>query len=212
MALVKCPECNNDISDQAVACPKCGYELKKRKKKVTLPSGKNKWFVVIGVLLLIGGFYLLNSKANATKSYESKFLGISFDYNSGYKVNSNDDGFIYLAKSYSGEQAIIPYILIGRYDDYRYPNLFLTSLSLHMLNEYGSTLTASKVTNIDIGDEKVYCITYTYKENDKTIVDNRYAFVINKKVYMVASKESDNSKDINNLVELIISTMKEGVK
>ncbi len=25
MALVKCPECSNDISDQAVSCPSCGY-------------------------------------------------------------------------------------------------------------------------------------------------------------------------------------------
>ena len=25
MALIKCPECNNDISDKAVLCPNCGY-------------------------------------------------------------------------------------------------------------------------------------------------------------------------------------------
>ena len=27
MALIKCPECGNKISDKAEICPKCGYEL-----------------------------------------------------------------------------------------------------------------------------------------------------------------------------------------
>jgi ribosomal protein L7/L12 len=27
MALIKCPECSNEISDKAIACPKCGYPL-----------------------------------------------------------------------------------------------------------------------------------------------------------------------------------------
>ncbi len=29
MALITCPECGRDISDQAVSCPGCGYVLKK---------------------------------------------------------------------------------------------------------------------------------------------------------------------------------------
>jgi ribosomal protein L7/L12 len=27
MALIRCPECSNEISDKAVSCPKCGYPL-----------------------------------------------------------------------------------------------------------------------------------------------------------------------------------------
>ena len=27
MALIRCPECNREISDQAAACPGCGYPL-----------------------------------------------------------------------------------------------------------------------------------------------------------------------------------------
>lgn len=27
MALIKCPECNNDISDQAGSCPHCGFPI-----------------------------------------------------------------------------------------------------------------------------------------------------------------------------------------
>ncbi|MFA5675594.1 MAG: zinc ribbon domain-containing protein [Christensenellales bacterium] len=31
MALIKCPECNNDISSEAIACPHCGKTLAKGK-------------------------------------------------------------------------------------------------------------------------------------------------------------------------------------
>lgn len=29
MALIKCPNCNNDLSDKAIKCPKCGSQIKK---------------------------------------------------------------------------------------------------------------------------------------------------------------------------------------
>ncbi len=29
MALIKCPECNHDVSSTAPTCPHCGYQLKK---------------------------------------------------------------------------------------------------------------------------------------------------------------------------------------
>ena len=31
MALIKCPECNKEVSDCAEACPHCGYPIKKIK-------------------------------------------------------------------------------------------------------------------------------------------------------------------------------------
>ncbi|MEG0252027.1 MAG: zinc-ribbon domain-containing protein, partial [Christensenellaceae bacterium] len=27
MALIKCPECNKDISEEAILCPQCGYPI-----------------------------------------------------------------------------------------------------------------------------------------------------------------------------------------
>lgn len=27
MALIKCPECGKEISDQATSCPNCGYPI-----------------------------------------------------------------------------------------------------------------------------------------------------------------------------------------
>lgn len=33
MALIKCPECGNEISKNAATCPKCGHPIKKEKPK-----------------------------------------------------------------------------------------------------------------------------------------------------------------------------------
>lgn len=32
MALIKCKECGEQVSDQAAKCPKCGFQLKKPKR------------------------------------------------------------------------------------------------------------------------------------------------------------------------------------
>lgn len=47
MALTRCNECNAEISDKAVACPKCGAELVKGKARNAL-----KTVVVVGVILV----------------------------------------------------------------------------------------------------------------------------------------------------------------
>ncbi len=33
MALIKCPECGTEVSDKAVACPKCAYPIQKAKEQ-----------------------------------------------------------------------------------------------------------------------------------------------------------------------------------
>ena len=49
MALIKCPECDKQISDKAESCPHCGYSLEKRpssnhnNNKTNLNELKNKW-------------------------------------------------------------------------------------------------------------------------------------------------------------------------
>lgn len=57
MALVKCPECGQEVSDSALDCPKCGKQLRKPKRsffgKICL------WifylFNVLMVVWLVGG-------------------------------------------------------------------------------------------------------------------------------------------------------------
>lgn len=80
MGLIKCPECQTEISDQALACPKCGapqVAAKKaaRKKKsdvqgagcllillgFVLAAGAGYmwgWVAVIGLVILVIGFFI----------------------------------------------------------------------------------------------------------------------------------------------------------
>jgi predicted amidophosphoribosyltransferase len=37
VALVACPECQSQVSDQAESCPRCGYPLK-REREATKPA------------------------------------------------------------------------------------------------------------------------------------------------------------------------------
>lgn len=37
MALIKCPECNNEVSNSAESCPKCGFNMRLIKNTVECP-------------------------------------------------------------------------------------------------------------------------------------------------------------------------------
>lgn len=54
MALINCPECNHEISDQSISCPNCGYPIKDKKKPVT--KKKSSTSGCFPAILLIGLF------------------------------------------------------------------------------------------------------------------------------------------------------------
>ncbi|MFY4742561.1 OB-fold protein [Aliarcobacter butzleri] len=56
MALIKCKECNKDISSTVKVCPHCGY--KKKPSKLT-------YFIVIVLGIIIGSIYLTNKHGNS---------------------------------------------------------------------------------------------------------------------------------------------------
>lgn len=62
MALVKCPECRIDVSDQAESCPKCGcpfsekaQTIEKTSKKLKLQTMLSAFMAIIGFLIACGG-------------------------------------------------------------------------------------------------------------------------------------------------------------
>ena len=64
MALIRCPECNKEVSDTAATCPNCGYSIAGRpefEKKTTQLSApyKDKAEMKKGWLELIGGIVLV---------------------------------------------------------------------------------------------------------------------------------------------------------
>lgn len=66
MALIHCPECGREISDQAAACPGCGYPLSKQnthtKDDTFLEASRQRdrrFLRIAGPLLLVGIALLL---------------------------------------------------------------------------------------------------------------------------------------------------------
>ena len=247
MALIKCPECNNKISDQADTCPKCGYELKKTKDVSISKSVKDyKIYWIIG--LIIGAcllFYVVDknnnnnsnnnqnqntnnptetpsttpsqdpnvgpSTNNGYSAYTNSTLGIAFEYPNGYKVATDSQGYVYVAKNIDNEGALIPYIMIGRYNDFSNAQIFLNNFTDYMKKSYSDlTVTIDLVSGV-IGDKLVYGTAYNYTSGGHLVVDNRYATVIGGRVYMIATREENvNSSEINSVAEHIISTLLEG--
>ncbi|HQB11404.1 MAG TPA: zinc-ribbon domain-containing protein [Candidatus Omnitrophota bacterium] len=62
MALIKCPECQLEVSDKAAACPKCGYPIAVDKKVQTIEqTGKKyKGMTLIGFFVAVLGLFSLN--------------------------------------------------------------------------------------------------------------------------------------------------------
>lgn len=54
MALINCPECNKEISDQAKTCPNCGCPIKKPKKPKK-PINKKILILVLLICVIAGG-------------------------------------------------------------------------------------------------------------------------------------------------------------
>lgn len=232
MALIKCPECKKDISDKAEICPKCGYELKEQSTEKEAKPSFNKLenfkfdykFIVIIALIIVGAYFVLNqnkqnsSGGTSTPSgnsgysvFNSSYMGISFEYPSNYKVTTSNDGFIYVAKNIDNEGALIPYVIIGRYDNFSNPVTFLTNFTNYMKQQYNDLVITIDLLSGTYAGRVVYGIAYNYTSSGHLIVDNRYAVTINNKVYMIGSKEENtNSAEINSVVEHIFNTLTEG--
>lgn len=233
MALIKCPECNNNISDQADTCPKCGYELNKKSsgssnnKKTFNNKGNFKYLIIIAIIAVAFIYFGQNktkesnggnidgttkpSSNNGYLVYSDNNLGISFEYPDGYKITKDKDGFIYVSRSVNNSNAVIPYVILGRYEKYNNSVQFLNNFTDYMRKNYTDLKLTIDLVSGNIGDKLVYGVAYNYTSNGHLIVDNRYATVINNMVYMIGSKEENtNSTEVNNLVEQIIKTLTVG--
>lgn len=69
MALIRCPECNKEISDQAIECPSCGYPLRKPKKTEYISTSipKKSRLTAILLAILLGDFGAHKFYLNQTK-------------------------------------------------------------------------------------------------------------------------------------------------
>ncbi|OGS20965.1 MAG: hypothetical protein A2252_04545 [Elusimicrobia bacterium RIFOXYA2_FULL_39_19] len=78
MALIMCPECKNQISDSAEACPKCGYKLTPEKVNEIKKKGQQlqkgcaigclSVFAIFALLFIIGSFSSNSKKTETPKT------------------------------------------------------------------------------------------------------------------------------------------------
>lgn len=67
MALINCRECNEQISDQAAACPKCGIQLPKAKTQNFLVK-----IILIGVIM-VAAFFAMDAMFSSNKREQAAF-------------------------------------------------------------------------------------------------------------------------------------------
>ena len=109
MALVKCKECGNEISDQAITCPNCGA------KTETAIHKKHNVIILLAVVLIIGiigiSIYFIKSNnplykyskeaVKVLKNYKQnkntitidelsqEIIDIQYEFNSNYEIDDN---------------------------------------------------------------------------------------------------------------------------
>ena len=89
MALVNCPECNKEVSDSALSCPHCGFQLREEevqtvKNQVKKPKKKSNgcliWLIIIAAAIAF--FYIIGSNDDSSSSSSSpstnKFLAYNY--------------------------------------------------------------------------------------------------------------------------------------
>ena len=254
MALIKCPECNSDISDQAEKCPKCGYELKTPKepdKKEKKFKGKVDYkYIILGLLIVVVGFYMLNNRqsnsdtGSSTQSptesttptpssqqqpssgtapstapgtnqgyvvYNDTNLGVQYEIPSSYGTFTDNNGLTYVGASIDSDGALIPYIVLGWDSNYNNPVQFLNAFTDELRKAYGDVAITIDLVQGTLGQYSVYGIQYTYNSSGHLVVDNRYATVINNKIFMIGSKEENvNQQYVNDIIRVMFNTLKGG--
>ena len=84
MALTNCPECNNEVSDSALTCPHCGFQLKNQKLQKKAPKKKAGGcaIIIIAILILFIVFHNIGSNDESDDSRgTSKMLAYNYAEN-----------------------------------------------------------------------------------------------------------------------------------
>jgi hypothetical protein len=114
MALVKCPQCNNEISDKAEKCPHCGRILTSSILPVSTPAPTVKnnipkfltiaalILAIIGTGFLIKGFHV----KNVYKNYSSDDYYYDYDDNVNAYVGGDAYNYIINGTYFAGFMAL----------------------------------------------------------------------------------------------------------
>ncbi len=85
MALIKCDECNNEISDQSKTCPKCGARTlasKLKKQKINGLIIKLAFFIAVIAIIIGMGYSILINRPSY--QYAKKMIEVFNNYKENY--------------------------------------------------------------------------------------------------------------------------------
>ena len=72
MAMIKCPECNDEVSSQASKCPKCGVRISKPKR--SFMGNVFKWiFIAFNAIMAIWMFNGLSTTRQLSQAASTSF-------------------------------------------------------------------------------------------------------------------------------------------
>lgn len=179
--------------------------IKNTPKKYLL-IGISLLLVIAVVIIIFRDGRIKDSDVDGYKNYSSKKLNLSFDFPEDYKVFIKED-VIYISMD---KDITVPYFEIRIDNNSKNPNEYLNNSTKTSKKELGYTFTPiTEVSSSAIGDKYVSKITYNYVKDDTLIVENRYAFKYNNKIYVISSHEEKNNNDgFNGIINNIISSIK----
>ena len=114
MALVKCPQCNNEISDKAEKCPHCGKIITANTLPVStsVPTVQNnipKFLTIVALILaIIGTGFLIKGfhVKNVYKNYSSDDYYYDYDDNVNAYVGGDAYNYIINGTYFAGFMAL----------------------------------------------------------------------------------------------------------
>ncbi len=108
MALTKCPECGNTISDKAISCPHCGYVVKQVNNLNTPKKSGNKGILILLVVVAIIAsvtWGAIKHSENKNKEYKELIyqksggaLSLKGDYTNAELRGIAEGGKLYIEK------------------------------------------------------------------------------------------------------------------
>ena len=100
--------------------------------------------------------------------------------------------------------------MIEKYKNYKDPGALLNDVATELNKSYGDVQILLNQLSGYLGDKLTYGSMFSYTSSGHLVIDNRYAFLVGNSMYLVTSKEeNENTNEINNVVNLIIQTLKE---
>lgn len=207
MALINCPECGKEISDQVKNCPNCGYPLKK-KKNISLPKIKIR-YIVIPIILIIAvviGIIIWKNVFNTPLNRAiSAYKNDRYENYKEIKSDMNENDRLEFGK-YLGQQLddILSDYLNGKID-YDSANKIITKV-----NKYGDTISIDNYNEVvnQIKNLNVSKQAYQAAQEFEGVGDSLKAYENYSKVISSDPNYDDAQKKMASLLKDVIDLLK----